>query len=155
MEDFFGLRLRASKAINGQTVRGIPNDQSILVLVDFEEKEVVQRPDFYILTVSDWKELTNRKLDDGIEKNPDGWKGAYVNDENALVFPHQLNKSGKPYVGLGVNVKDVTGFQESWDKLLGVLQEDRLRESPPEGRGCEGHSSGDQTSDIKDQSNDG
>jgi hypothetical protein len=63
--------------------KGIPNEQSILVLVDFEKKEVTQRPDFYILTVSDWKELTERKLREGLKKNPDGWMGAYVNDENA------------------------------------------------------------------------
>jgi hypothetical protein len=98
--------------------KGIPNEQSILVLVDFEKKEDTQRPDFYILTVLDWIELTERKLREGKEMNPDGWRNAHMNEENALVFPHQLGKSGKPYIGLGVKAKDVTGFHESWDKII-------------------------------------
>jgi len=98
--------------------KGIPNEQSILVLVDFEKKEDTQRPDFYILSVLDWKRLTERKIREGKEKNPGGWRDAFINEENALVFPHQLNKSGKPFVGLGVNVKDVTGFHECWDKII-------------------------------------
>lgn len=42
--------------------KGIYGRDIILVFVDFEKKKENERPDFYILTVKDWKELLNKEL---------------------------------------------------------------------------------------------
>jgi hypothetical protein len=80
----------------------------VLVLVDFQKiKEAGdQRPDFYILTGEDWKNVIDEADDikkgwatirDGIIVYTDGWKG------------------------LNVNPKMVQIYAEQWDKIRGML----------------------------------
>lgn len=112
------IEVKGKQGDSWPNCKGIPNDQSILVLVDLKKNEI-DRPDFYILTVTDWVELTNRKIQEGKEKNPNGWSGAELRKEdNVLVFYNQRMKSGKYYEGLGLNVKDVAGSKERWDKII-------------------------------------
>jgi hypothetical protein len=79
----------------------------VLVLVDFHAKADGQRPDFYILTGDDWKNVIHatgfiqkgwgRMREDGIFEYTDGFKG------------------------LNVNLKMVQEFKEQWDKIRAML----------------------------------
>lgn len=78
--------------------KGIPDDKSVLVLVDFKGIADTQRPDFYVLTESDWKDLANRKIAEVMKRKPE--KEAYLAEDNVPVFPHELSPSGQPYRGI-------------------------------------------------------
>lgn len=100
--------------------KGISDNKSILVLVDFKGKEDTQRPDFYILTVSDWIDVVEQCIAKVKEKNPK--EVVYRDENNVAVFESQRNRSGKPYLGMGIRVKDIEAFKERWDKITENLE---------------------------------
>jgi len=90
--------------------KGIADRNSILVLVDFEGKADTDRPDFYILTADDWLEFVKAE----IRKRPD--KKIQLDSDNCPIWTTQV-KGGKPYRGIGVEVKDVVQHKEAWPKI--------------------------------------
>lgn len=99
--------------------KGIYQKDSFIVFVDFKDSNEIQRPDFYILSEKDWRELVIKKEKYYNEKYPnlrtDIIKGV-------LRTLNQLNKQGKPYLGCGIKTIDIESFKESWDKILNELQ---------------------------------
>jgi len=99
--------------------KGISQKNSFIVFVDFKDLIETQRPDFYILSEKDWRELVVKKEKDHHKKNPDS-KTAIEN--NVLIFLDQLNKQGKPYMGCGVKPIDIELFKENWNIILNELK---------------------------------
>jgi hypothetical protein len=95
--------------------KGISDSHSILVLVDFEGKKERVRPDFYILTASDWLSFVKKE----IRKRPG--KGIKLDSDNCPVWTTQI-KNGKPYRGMGVEVADVAEYKEAWGKIADALK---------------------------------
>jgi hypothetical protein len=90
--------------------KGIGDRHSILVLVDFAGKAETDRPDFYILTADDWVSFVKKEIDN----RPD--KKIVMDSDNCPIWTTQV-KGGKPYRGIGVEVKDVVQHKESWSKI--------------------------------------
>jgi hypothetical protein len=78
----------------------------VLVLVDFQNKAVDQRPDFYILTNEDWKNVIDAT---GFLQSGDG----------TMRDGHFEYKSG--FKGLNVYPKMVQKYGEQWDKIRAML----------------------------------
>jgi hypothetical protein len=98
--------------------KGIWQKDSFIVFVDFKNIDERQRPDFYILSEKDWRELV-------VEKE-EYYKKRFPNlkteiKRNVLITLNQLNKQGKPYLGCGIIAKDIVFYRERWDKILGEL----------------------------------
>ena len=74
----------------------------VLVLVDFQNKADDQRPDFYILTGEDWKNVIDesddikkgwgRKRGDGIFEYTDGFQGLNVKPDMVRRYAEQWGK---------------------------------------------------------------
>lgn len=95
--------------------KGIADHNSVLVLVDFAGKAETERPDFYILTADDWLAFVKRE----IAKRPD--KKIELDSDNCPIWTTQV-KGGKPYRGMGVEVKDVAPHKEAWHKITDALK---------------------------------
>lgn len=95
--------------------KGIADRNSVLVLVDFEGKAGGDRPDFYILTADDWLALVEKE----IQKRPN--KKIELDSDNCPIWTTEV-KNGKPYRGMGVEVKDVTAHKEAWGKIADALK---------------------------------
>lgn len=95
--------------------KGIADSNSVLVLVDFAGKAETDRPDFYILTADDWLSFVKKE----IEKRPD--KRIKLDSDNCPIWTTQV-KGGKPYRGMGVEVKDVSSHKEAWGKIMDALK---------------------------------
>lgn len=87
--------------------KGVSGDR-ILILVDFQGKELTERPDFYILTAKDWTEVVYRRHGDKIKS------GEIIMEDNCPVWPKQGG-----YRGHSAPVSDVAEFKEIWEKILG------------------------------------
>lgn len=107
--------------------KGIPNDQSILVLVDFQGKSDTQRPDFYILTFSDWKALMDLCVAEVKRKNPN--QAITIDKDYVIVWSKQVNSREQPYRGIGLRPKQVEKFKEQWEKIT-KNQEDHSISGP-------------------------
>jgi hypothetical protein len=95
--------------------KGIPDDNSVMVLVDFAGKTDRDRPDFYVLTLDDWRAFVKSLM----RKHPD--KRIEIDSENVPVWKTQV-KGGKPYKGTGINVTDVDQHKEKWEKIARLLE---------------------------------
>lgn len=104
------VEARGKQSKQWPNCKGIADSNSVLVLVDFEGKTEKDRPDFYILTVDDWLAFVRK----WIQKLPH--KKIELDYENCPIWPTEV-KAGKPYRGMGVEVKDVSMHKEAWGKI--------------------------------------
>ncbi|GAH96751.1 unnamed protein product, partial [marine sediment metagenome] len=85
----------------------------ILVFVDFERKTESERPDFYILTVEDWKRLLEEKL-----VSTDKVKRGEVNiTENNI----PIWKDG--WQGMAIRPQMISEHKERWGKIKEMVSE--------------------------------
>jgi len=105
------LRIQVkAKQINKWTCKGIFGENIMLVLVDYENKTLDKRPDFYVLTPSDWESFVRWWLSDEISEGK-----VVLNNENCPIWAS--SKGGKPYEGTDVLPGDITEHKERWDKV--------------------------------------
>ena len=79
----------------------------VLVFVDFHKKADHQRPDFYILTGEDWKNVIDET-------------GFLQRGEGRMKGNHF--EYGDGFKGLNVNPRMVQNYLEKWDKITAMLK---------------------------------
>jgi hypothetical protein len=92
--------------------KGIYGKDIVLVFVDFETKKENERPDFYILTVEDWKELIKKEL---IQTGKVARGEVTIDERNMPTW----KKEG--YQGMGITPERIKEHQEKWDKIANMV----------------------------------
>jgi len=88
-------------------IRGINDNQSLLIFVDYQNKKATERPDFYILNADDWHEflknfvVNNINLKQLIDGYIPQWKDGFI---GTSIRPHQIAQ-----------------HKDKWDKLEKLL----------------------------------
>jgi len=102
------VEVKAKQGKEWPGIKGINDNVSLLVFVDFENKKDDERPDFYIMNAEDWKDFIQKYViiyNDKFDKLIDGyipqWKDGY---KGAGVCPHQIVQ-----------------HKERWDKMVRLL----------------------------------
>ena len=92
-------------------IKGIaPEDgPRFLVLVDLQGKGSDERPEFYVISQSEWRPFLEQKLKERLKNNK-----VTIDDHNV---PH--NSDG--YIGVGIKADEVAQFRNGWDKILRVV----------------------------------
>jgi len=116
------IEVKCKQAQEWPNCKGIYQKDSFIVFVDFKNLGEKQRPDFYILSVADWKAFVAGKERDYNLKHPE--RKTEINDQNVLVLLDEV-KNGKSYQGSGVKPKDIEQHKERWDKIMGALTGNR------------------------------
>lgn len=98
---------------------GIPDANTMLVLVDFQGKKESDRPDFYVLSVTDWRRFVNREIK---RRRLDG--SVVLNNENCPTWPDNNGRRGS---GINVEVEYVRTYKERWDKITNRCVEHQNR----------------------------
>ena len=105
------VEVKAKMRKEWPAVRGINDENALLIFVDYRNKQETERPDFYILSSSDWQSYLREYIlnNPGLDRLEDGyipiWKG------------------GVGYRGSGVTPERVAKHREKWDKLFLKLGE--------------------------------
>jgi hypothetical protein len=108
-QKLFRVSVKSKQASQWPNVRGIWQEGDLLVLVDFKDTEENSRPDYYVLTVKDWKKVV-KKLKD---KFNDGGK---IDRTNTLYWgPWKGNPKG--FRGCPVSIQDVKAYKDRWPKF--------------------------------------
>jgi hypothetical protein len=93
-------------------IKGIPDDGAhLMIFVDFDKKESNERPNFYIITGSEWKNMLPNLED--VKNNPD-YIGEDPKDNHTPLW-----KDGNK--GIGIRVRDIDQQLEKWEKLDELL----------------------------------
>lgn len=98
------IEVKAKQGREWPGVKGINDNQSLLIFVDFENKKSTERPDFYILDANDWHNLI-KKLKPKPKELIDGY----------------IPKWKDGYVGTGVRPNQINQHKERWDKVEQLL----------------------------------
>ena len=99
--------------------KGVCGSNVILVFVDFAGKSEVERPDFYILTVGDWRDFAQGEIEKARAKG----KRVELNERNVAVWGEQVNAQAKPHEGIGIKPKQVQHHKEKWGKIIQAVSE--------------------------------
>ena len=113
------IEVKAKQGRDWPNCKGIFGRGVFLVFVDFQRHEAATRPEFFILTVKDWRKLLERRVREIKKRHPG--KRIRITDENVAVFLDEIGKSGKPYRGIGIGAKDVGQSRERWGKIARAL----------------------------------
>jgi hypothetical protein len=88
-------------------VKGINDERSLLVLVDFSNKGLTERPDFYILDSKDWQTcLNNWKSQNKRLSVQEGYIPFYAKEKMK---------------GFDIKTIHVGGYKEKWTKVKDML----------------------------------
>jgi hypothetical protein len=98
-DSFLRVEVKAKQGRDWPNCKGIYGTDVMLVFVDYLNKQAHERPDFFVLTVEDWRELVTEHVAARRARN----SKVFVNERNVEVWPTQLT-NGRPYEGTGVNV---------------------------------------------------
>ena len=90
-----------------------------MVFVDYQNRELSERPDFFVLTDKDWRTVLERRVNDYKAKNPE--QRITITKENVSIFEDQIDHNNRPYKGIDIRAKDLTKYKESWDKIKQIL----------------------------------
>ena len=98
----FRVSVKAKTGRQWPKVTGISDTGDLLVFVDFQDKELNELPDFYVLNVPAWKKLVQSiaknktdgaKIDnkntlywEAWENNPKGWRGCAISPSQVLKY---------------------------------------------------------------------
>lgn len=113
--DVARIEVKAKQGASWPNCKGIFGPNVFLVFVDYQHREQNQRPDFFVLSVKDWRKVLERRVAEIRAKNPK--KRVEITAENVSVFVDEIGPSGKPYIGMGIRPSDLTNFRERWDKI--------------------------------------
>jgi hypothetical protein len=111
-DSFLRIEVKAKQGRDWPNCKGIYGKDVILIFVDYLNKQAHERPDFFVLTVEDWREVVTAVIAVYAGRYPD----AFINERNVAVWPSQLT-NGKPYEGAGIKVAMIEQHREAWGKI--------------------------------------
>ena len=101
------VRVRTILA-NWQDVIGIWGPHDLLVFVDYQNKTIDERPDFFVLSIDDWKKVVSK-----IHKKRYKDKDEIINEKNSIYLePWDENPHG--WLGCNVFLSDIENYKEAW-----------------------------------------
>jgi hypothetical protein len=109
------IEVKAKQGSDWPNCKGISGLNVFLVFVDYQHRELTARPDFFVLSVKDWRQVLERRVAEIKSKNPK--KRITITDDNVSVFEDEIGPNGKPYQGMGIRPPDIAEFRERWDKI--------------------------------------
>jgi len=116
----YRIEVKSKQGRDWPNCRGIGDKDSFLVFVDFAGKADTARPDFYVLTCKEWRDLAMANMAEYKAKHPD--RRAEITDDNVVVLPDEVNRYGKPYKGMGVRLEHVQQHLDAWPKITNVVK---------------------------------
>jgi hypothetical protein len=105
------IQVKAKQGREWPGVKGTNKYDLILVLVDYQDKQDTERPDFYILTASDWKKFILELLDENIKA-----KSVKISDEYVPIW-------SDGYHGTGIKANHLIRFKDRWNKIEKMVKE--------------------------------
>ncbi len=113
------IEVKAKQGRGWPSCKGISGKGTFLVFVDYRDKRLPDRPDFYVLSTRNWRNLVKRRFKAIQEKDPE--KRLEIGPDNLPIFPDQITKSGKPWTGMMVTPSLISRHKEAWNKIMDAV----------------------------------
>ena len=110
-EGMLRVQVKAKADRKWPLIKGICGDDELLIFVDYQDKVVEDRPDFYILTSADWKNFVSK----------DGWPAEEISKGTKKLkdgyIPIGIPKEGKGWEGVNIGADEISRHKEKWVRL--------------------------------------
>jgi hypothetical protein len=116
------IEVKGKQGSSWPSCKGVFAENSFLVFVNYQHRADTAPPDFYILTVAEWRACVRRRFKEIRKRSPD--KKMDIDDENCPIFPDELTKAGKPERGITVSLGLVEKNRDKWEKILNVVNDE-------------------------------
>jgi len=129
------IEVKSKQGADWPNCKGVFGPNVFLVFVDYQHRQASQRPDFFVLSVKDWRKVLEKRVAEIQTRDPK--KRIEITAENASVFVDQIGPNGKPYTGMGIRPSDLTAHRERWDKIqatVGAGEHHRVRDDEERAR---------------------
>lgn len=114
------IEVKSKQSKEWPNCKGTNQKDSFIVFVDFENKQLSEKPDYYILTADDWKKIVEGEKNKYLEKHPD--RRAEITSEGYLLLPDEVNQQGKPYTGCGIWPNILREYEDAWEKIISYIE---------------------------------
>ena len=111
---FTQIEVKAKQGRQWPSCKGISGRRRYLVFVDFQGKDAADRPDFFVLSSTDWRKVLERR----VRKARRAGKKVRLTADNVAVFTDQITRGGTPYRGMSISRSEVTDYCEKWSKIM-------------------------------------
>lgn len=104
------IQVKAKQVNEWPSVAGLYRPDDFLILVDYVGKNEDDRPDFFILNLTDWEQIMEEEL----KKHPE----AKIDEQNRITYYRE--KNGQSYVdwkGLNIKPNRVAHAKDQWQKI--------------------------------------
>jgi hypothetical protein len=98
------VQVKAKQGKEWPGVRGV-RGTDVLVLVDYQNKQDNERPDFYILLAADWARMLTKELRRSVKRG------------EVTISADHIPTWDDGYVGTGITATQVEPFREAWGKV--------------------------------------
>ena len=105
------VQVKAKQGREWPASKGVFGSGIVLILVDYQNKADAERPDFYVLTPTDWVAVVTTAL----IKTGKVAKGDVKLDEEYV----PTWKDG--FVGMSLRPDNVAAYKEAWEKIAAVV----------------------------------
>ncbi|KXB07862.1 hypothetical protein AKJ58_01615 [candidate division MSBL1 archaeon SCGC-AAA385D11] len=105
-EGFIRVQVKSKVGSCWPGCKGVYGKDSLLFFVDFEGKDLTERPDFYLLKPGEWRSLLEEALEDKVESGK-----VKIDEKNIPIWPDQEFK------GYDVHPEEIKEHKERWDKV--------------------------------------
>jgi len=112
------VEVKGKNSRSWANLKGLFDDTTLFVFVDYFNKKEDEPPDFYIVSKGDWKKLIEDLYGEGIKKG-----FIKLDEDGTPTWPAQKTKSGKPYSGAEFTIKDLANHKNKWEKIINRLSE--------------------------------
>jgi hypothetical protein len=101
------IQVKSKQKREWPAIKGIFGNDIILILVDFEKKPIDSRPDFYVLTSTDWAQLIDARC----------VRPGHVRNGKVTLSDSNVPTWSDGFVGMGIKSSDVQTYKETWNKI--------------------------------------
>jgi hypothetical protein len=105
------IQVKAKQGREWPACKGVYGPALVLVLVDYEKKELKDRPDFYILTPTDWKRFVQVEF----------VKSGKVKNGDVTLDDELVPKYRDGWIGIGLRPEHVLRHKDKWEKVMKLL----------------------------------
>ena len=101
------IQVKAKQKREWPAIKGISRSSDIMILVDYENRKEMVRPDFYILSFKDWRDLLNTSL----------VKSGKVEAGHVSIDNESVPIWNEGFKGIAVRPAQISKHLECWGKV--------------------------------------
>ena len=106
-EELLRVQVKAKQSREWPGIKGIHGNGILLIFVDYQHKTLMDRPDFYVLNVEDWRTAVRTEI----------IAPGFVERGEVVLDDHFVPRWKNGFLGWSLQASNLAPFKEAWDRF--------------------------------------